>query len=55
MNWLALLTMIGGFAVGYLTGGTRAHIANARHLDKLNRWIETQSPGARPPLDRGKS
>lgn len=52
MNWLALMTLIGGAAVGYIAGATRAHIANARHLDQLDRWIEQQAPGARPRLSR---
>jgi hypothetical protein len=52
MNWMALLSGIAGAVIGYVAGATRAHIANQSHLDQLNRWIERQAPGARPPLDR---
>ena len=43
MNWLTVVALIGGFAVGYLVGGTRAHLANQRYLDELDRWIDKQS------------
>lgn len=52
MNLLCIVIGLGAALVGYLVGGTRAHIANARHLDQLDRWIEQQAPGARPPLSR---
>lgn len=42
MNWLALVTLIGGAAVGYLVGATRAHLANARYLDHRDSWMDKQ-------------
>ena len=34
-----IFTAILAFAFGYLVGGTRAHIANQRYLDKVDEQI----------------
>ena len=33
---------VGCFAVGYLVGATRAHIANQRALDQVDEWVRRQ-------------
>lgn len=50
--WVELLFALGGALVGYVAGSTRAHAENARYLDQLDHWIDTQSRrvGAKPPL-----
>lgn len=50
MNWLAIATMIGGAVVGYAAGATRANLANERGIEELQRWIDKQAPGPKPPL-----
>ena len=34
-----IFTAILAFAIGYLAGGTRAHIANQRYLDQVGEQI----------------
>ena len=63
INWFVVFALIVGTVAGYLIGATRAHMANAKYMDRFNHWLRqhadiapTRTPeGSRPPLDESYS